>query len=192
MRQELRAATVLFVLLSLLTGLIYPLLVTGIGRLAFAHQVSGSLIERAGQPLGSALLGQPFDAPQYFWGRLSATTPQPYNGTASGGSNLGPTNPALFDAVTTRVQALRAADPANKAPVPVDLVTASASGLDPDISPAAAAYQIGRVARARGLSQSQVRELVMRHTSERLLGLLGEAHVNVLELNLALDQLHGG
>jgi K+-transporting ATPase ATPase C chain len=192
MRQELRAATVLFVLLSLLTGVVYPLLVTGIGRVAFAHQASGSLIEHAGKPLGSALLGQPFDAPRYFWGRLSATTPQPYNGAASGGSNLGPTNPALLDAVTARVQALRAADPGNLQPVPVDLVTASASGLDPDISPAAAEFQIGRVARARGLPEDQVRALVARYRSERFLGLLGEAHVNVLELNLALDQLHGG
>lgn len=192
MRQELRAATVLFVLLSLLTGVVYPLLVTGIGRVAFAHQASGSLIEQAGKPLGSALLGQPFDAPQYFWGRLSATTPQPYNGASSGGSNLGPTNPALLDAVTARVQALRTADPGNMQPVPVDLVTASASGLDPDISPAAAEFQIGRVARARGLPEDQVRALVARYRSERFLGLLGEARVNVLKLNLALDQLHRG
>jgi K+-transporting ATPase ATPase C chain len=191
MRQELRAATVLFVLLSLVTGVVYPLLVTGIGRLAFARQAGGSLIERDGKPLGSALLGQPFDAPQYFWGRLSATTPQPYNGASSGGSNLGPTNPALLDAVAARVQALRAADPTNMQPVPVDLVSASASGLDPDISPAAAEYQVGRVARARRLSEAQVRELVARYRTERLLGLLGEPHINVLELNLALDQLRG-
>lgn len=192
MRQELRAATVLFVLLSLVTGLVYPLLVTGIGHVAFAREAGGSVIERDGKPLGSALLGQPFDAPQYFWGRLSATTPQPYNGTSSSGSNLGPTNPALFDAVTARVQALRAADPGNQQPVPVDLVTASGSGLDPDISPAAAEYQIARVARTRGLSEAQVRKLVARFRTERFLGVFGEAHVNVLELNLALDQLHGG
>jgi len=192
MHQELRAATVLFVLLSVVTGIVYPLLVTGIGHLAFAHQAAGSLIERAGKPLGSALLGQPFDEPQYFWGRLSATTPQPYNGASSGGSNLGPTNPALLNAVAMRVQALRAADPGNQQPVPVDLVSASGSGLDPDISPAAAEYQVGRVARARGVSEAQVRELVARYRTERFLGVLGEPHVNVLELNLALDRLRGG
>jgi K+-transporting ATPase ATPase C chain len=192
MRQELRAAVVLFVLLSVVTGIAYPLLVTGIGHVAFARQAQGSIIERAGKPLGSALLGQPFDAPQYFWGRLSATTPQPYNGASSGGSNLGPTNPAMLDSVAMRVQALRAVDPANHQPVPVDLVSASGSGLDPDISPAAAEYQVGRIARVRGLSEAQVRGLVAHHRSERFLGLLGEARVNVLELNLALDQLRGG
>jgi K+-transporting ATPase ATPase C chain len=189
MRQELRAATVLFVLLSVVTGIIYPLLVTGISHFAFAHQATGSLIEREGKPLGSALLGQPFDAPGYFWGRLSATTPQPYNGASSSGSNLGPTNPALFDAVSTRVKALRALDPDNHLPVPVDLVTASGSGLDPDITPAAAEYQIARVARARGVPEAQVRALVAHYRTERFLGVLGEARVNVLELNLALDQL---
>jgi potassium-transporting ATPase KdpC subunit len=192
MRQELRAALVLFVLLSVVTGIAYPLLVTGIGHVAFARQAQGSMIERAGKPLGSALLGQPFDAPQYFWGRLSATAPQPYNGASSGGSNLGPTNPALLDSVAMRVQALRAIDPGNHQPVPVDLVSASGSGLDPDISPAAAEYQVGRIARIRGLSEARVRELVAGHRSERFLGVLGEPRVNVLELNLALDQLRGG
>jgi K+-transporting ATPase ATPase C chain len=192
MRQELRPAIVLFVLLSVVTGIAYPLLVTGIGHVAFARQAQGSVIERGGKPLGSALLGQPFDAPQYFWGRLSATTPQPYNGASSGGSNLGPTNPAMLDSVAMRVQALRTADPGNHRPVPVDLVSASGSGLDPDISPAAAEYQVGRIARVRGLSEAQVRELVARHRYERFLGVLGEPRVNVLELNLALDQLRGG
>jgi len=192
MRQELRAALVLFVLLSVVTGIAYPLLVTGIGHVAFARQAQGSIIERAGKPLGSALLGQPFDAPQYFWGRLSATAPQPYNGASSGGSNLGPTNPAMLDSVAMRVQALRAIDPGNHQPVPVDLVSASGSGLDPDISPAAAEYQVGRIARIRGLSEARVRELVAGHRSERFLGVLGEPRVNVLELNLALDQLRGG
>ena len=191
MRQQLRAATVLFVLLSVLTGIVYPLLVTGIAHLGFARQAQGSIIERAGKPLGSALLGQPFDAPQYFWGRLSATSPQPYNGASSGGSNLGPTNPAMLDSVAMRVQALRAADPDNLKPVPVDLVSASGSGLDPDISPAAAEYQVGRVARARGVSETRIRELVAHYRTERFLGVLGEPRVNVLELNLALDQLRG-
>lgn len=192
MRQELRAATVLFILLSVLTGVIYPLVVTAIGRVAFEHQAGGSLIMRAGQPLGSRLLGQPFDAPRYFWGRPSATSPQPYNGASSGGSNLGPTNPAQLDAIAMRIQALRAADPTNARRVPIDLVTASGSGLDPDISPAAAEYQITRVARARQLPEATVRTLVDGHRSERFLGLFGEARVNVLELNLALDQLPGG
>ena len=191
MRQQLRAATVLFVLLSALTGIVYPLLVTGIAHLGFARQAQGSIIERAGKPLGSALLGQPFDAPQYFWGRLSATSPQPYNGASSGGSNLGPTNPAMLDSVAMRVQALRAAVPDNLKPVPVDLVSASGSGLDPDISPAAAEYQVGRVARARGVSETRIRELVAHYRTERFLGVLGEPRVNVLELNLALDQLRG-
>jgi K+-transporting ATPase ATPase C chain len=191
MRQQLRAAIVLFVLLSVLTGIVYPLLVTGIAHLGFARQAQGSIIERAGKPLGSALLGQPFDAPQYFWGRLSATSPQPYNGASSGGSNLGPTNPAMLDSVAMRVQALRAADPDNLKPVPVDLVSASGSGLDPDISPAAAEYQVGRVARARGVSETRIRELVAHYRTERFLGVLGEPRVNVLELNLALDQLRG-
>jgi K+-transporting ATPase ATPase C chain len=191
MRQQLRAAIVLFVLLSALTGIVYPLLVTGIAHLGFARQAQGSIIERAGKPLGSALLGQPFDAPQYFWGRLSATSPQPYNGASSGGSNLGPTNPAMLDSVAMRVQALRAADPDNLKPVPVDLVSASGSGLDPDISPAAAEYQVGRVARARGVSETRIRELVAHYRTERFLGVLGEPRVNVLELNLALDQLRG-
>jgi K+-transporting ATPase ATPase C chain len=192
MRQELRAATVLFVLLSVVTGILYPLLVTAIGHTAFPRQASGSLLVSEGQVLGSRLLGQPFDSPRYFWSRPSATTPQPYNGASSGGSNLGPTNPAQLEAIAARIQALRAADPANRQAVPIDLVTASASGLDPDISPAAAAYQVGRVARARGLPAAQVQALVDQHRTERFLGLFGEPRVNVLELNLALDHRYGG
>lgn len=180
----------LLTLLTLLTGIAYPLAVTGVAQLVFPAQANGSLITRDGQIIGSALIGQPFDDPQYFWGRLSATGPFPYNAAASSGSNYGPLNPALFDMVQARIDALKAADPANQLPIPVDLVTASASGLDPHISPAAAAYQIARVARARGLDESVVRELVTRHTEGRQLGVLGEPRVNVLELNLALDKLN--
>ena len=187
---SLRPALVLFVSLSAVTGLVYPLAMTAIGRAAFARQASGSMIEdRGGKAVGSQLIGQQFDAPGYFWGRPSATSPMPYNAQSSGGSNLGPTNPALLDAVKARVAALRAADPDNEAPVPVDLVTASGSGLDPEISPAAAAYQAGRVARARGLPLAQVQALVADHTKGRQFGILGEARVNVLELNLALDRI---
>lgn len=186
---SLRSALLLFVLLSVLTGLLYPLVVTGIAQLLFPHQAAGSLLLRDGHPLGSALIGQSFASPEHFWGRPSATTPQPYNGTGSNGSNLGPLNPALIDAVKTRVAALRAADPGNSAPVPVDLVTASASGLDPHISVAAAGYQAARVARARGLPEARVRALIAAHTEGRLWGILGEPRVNVLELNLALDAL---
>ena len=176
-----------FLVLTLLTGVAYPLVVTGIARLAFADQASGSVMERGGRRVGSRLLGQPFSRPEYFWSRPSATAPQPYNGAASTGTNLSPTNPALAEAVAARVSALRAADPGNTAPVPVDLVTASGSGLDPHISPAAADYQVERVARARGLTPIEVRRLVDEHTERRTLGLLGEPRVNVLELNLALD-----
>jgi K+-transporting ATPase ATPase C chain len=187
MLRQLRAMTVMFALLTLLTGVIYPLIVTGIGRLAFASQISGSVIENAGKAVGSALLGQPFTSSKYFWSRPSGTSPQGYNADSSSGSNLGPTNSALTDAVTARIKALRVADAGNTRPVPVDLVTASASGLDPEISPAAAEYQIGRVARARGLPEQTVRELVTRYTAGRTLGVLGEPRVNVLKLNLALD-----
>lgn len=185
----LRPAIVLLLLLTAITGLAYPFAVTGIAQLVFPRQASGSLIMRDGKPVGSGLIGQSFTDPKYFWGRPSATTPQPYNGTASGGSNLGPSNPALTDAVEARITALRAADPGNTTLVPVDLVTASGSGLDPDISPAAALYQVNRVAHARGLPVAAVRTLVGHHIRGRQFGVLGEPRVNVLELNLALDQL---
>ena len=189
MKILIRPAVVLFVLLSIITGLIYPLLVMGIGQSLFPQQAAGSLIERDGKLIGSRLIGQNFADPQYFWGRPSATAPQPYNAAASGGSNLGSLNPALKDAVESRVKALRMADPGNTQPVPIDLVTASASGLDPHISPAAAEYQIARVARARGLAPEAVRGLVAQHTKARQWGVFGEPRVNVLELNLALDAL---
>lgn len=185
----LRPAIVLLLLLTALTGLAYPFAVTGLAQRLFPKQADGSLILRDGKPIGSALIGQSFTDRKYFWGRPSATTPQPYNGTGSGGSNLGPSNPALTDAVRQRIAALRAADPGNPAPVPVDLVTTSGSGLDPDISPAAARYQVERVARARGLPAAEVQSLVNRCTRGRQFGLLGEPRVNVLELNLALDRL---
>lgn len=183
----LRPALTLFVALSLLTGLAYPLLVTGVAQTVFADAANGSLIQRDGQVVGSRLIGQAFTEPGHFWGRPSATSPTAYNGAASGGSNLGPSNPALAEAVKARVAALRAADPGNTAPVPVDLVTASASGLDPHISRAAADYQAARVARARGLPEAQVRALVEQHTEGRGFGGLGEPRVNVLQLNLALS-----
>lgn len=189
MRTLLRPALLLLVLLTVLTGVIYPLTVTGLAQAMFPRQANGSLLERDGKPIGSSLIGQNFTAPEYFWGRPSATTPQAYDGTASGGSNLGPTNPALTEAAKQRIAALRAADPGNAAPVPVDVVTASGSGLDPDISPAAVQYQLARVARARGLSPAEVQALVVRHTRGRQFGVLGEPRVNVLELNLALDAL---
>ena len=187
MRTLLRPALVLLVALSLLTGLAYPLAVTGLASALAPSQAGGSLVLRDGRVAGSALLGQPFTSPRYFWGRPSATAPGPYNAGNSGGSNLGPANPALRDAVAARVAALRAADPGNAAPVPVDLVTASGSGLDPHISPAAAYFQLGRVARARAMGEARVRALVQEHTLGPTFGLLGEARVNVLELNLALD-----
>ncbi len=189
LRASLRPALALFVPLSVLTGILYPLVVTLLARAMFPRQAAGSLIERNGHPVGSSLIGQSFSDPGHFWGRPSATTPQPYNGIGSTGSNLGPLNPALIDAIKARLAALHAADPGNTAPVPVDLVTASASGLDPDISVAAAEYQAPRVARARGLSLERVRALIAAHTEGRLLGVLGEPRVNVLELNLAVDAL---
>lgn len=186
-----RPALSLFVLLSALTGLAYPLAVTGIAAVAFPYQAHGSLIAaKDGKAVGSALIGQPFSSPRYFWGRPSATAPQPDNALASGGSNLGPTNPAQVEAVAARVAALKAADPGNNAPIPQDLVTASGSGLDPHISPEAALYQAARVARVRGIGQSEVEALIERHTEGRTWGLLGEPRVNVLQLNLALDALH--
>jgi K+-transporting ATPase ATPase C chain len=185
----LRPAVMLFLLLTLLTGIVYPLVVTVIARTLFPREAAGSLVMREGRAVGSALIGQSFSDPRHFWGRPSATTPQPYAGTASTGSNLGPLNPALTDAIGARVAALRAADPGNIAPVPVDLVTASGSGLDPHISVAAADYQAARVARARGLPLARVQALIAVHTEGRLLGVIGEPRVNVLELNLALDAL---
>ena len=185
----LRPALTLFAALSLITGLLYPLLVTGVAQTAFPHQANGSLITQGGKTVGSELIGQSFTEPGHFWGRPSTTAPMPYNASASGGSNLGPTNPALADAVKARIEALRAADPGNTRPVPVDLVTASASGLDPQISPAAADYQAARVAKARGLPLAQVQALVQQHTESPWLGLLGEPRVNVLALNLALEAL---
>ena len=185
----LRPAVVLFVILSAITGLVYPLLVTGIGRVAFPGQAAGSLVERDGKIVGSALLGQPFSDPGHFWSRPSATSPMPYNAAASSGSNLGPLNPALVDAVRDRVAALRAADPSNAARVPVDLVTTSASGLDPDISLASALYQAARVARSRGMTENQVNALIATQGVVPIAGFLGEPRVNVLRLNLALDNL---
>lgn len=189
MNNIIRPLLVLSVALTLATGVAYPLVVTGAAQALFPAQAAGSLIEVNGKPVGSALVGQNFSDPQYFWGRPSATGPMPYNASASGGSNLGPLNPALVDAVKGRVQALRAADPGNTAPVPVDLVTASASGLDPHISPAAARYQAARVARLRGLPVEKVQALVEQHTERPRWGLLGEPRVNVLLLNLAVQAL---
>ena len=180
----------MLVVLSVLTGVIYPYLVTGIAQLAFPRAANGSLIQADGKALGSNLIGQAFDDPKYFWSRPSATSPQPYNAAASSGSNQGPRNPALADAVKDRIKALRDADPDNKAPVPVDLVTASGSGLDPDISVASALYQAHRVAKARGMPEDKIRALVDASTRGRVFGILGEPRVNVLELNIALD--HSG
>ena len=186
-KSMLRPAVVLLLIMTALTGVVYPLVITAIAQVVFPVQAGGSLILRDGTVIGSRLIGQPFSAAGYFWSRPSATTPQPYNGLDSGGSNLGPLNPALIQAVKARIAALRAADPGNTAPIPVDLVTASASGLDPDISLAAAYYQAGRVARARHLSLATVRGLIGAHARYPWLGVLGQPRVNVLELNLALD-----
>jgi potassium-transporting ATPase KdpC subunit len=187
MRTQLKTAIILLALLTLITGVIYPVVVTAIAQVAFPAQANGSLIVKDEQAIGSQLIGQSFDAPKYFWGRLSATAPFPYNAASSSGSNLGPTNPALIDEVQARIRALQAADPAKAQPIPVDLVTSSGSGLDPHISPAAVEYQVARVARTRGLDESVVRQLVAQYTQGRDLGVLGEPRVNVLELNLALD-----
>jgi K+-transporting ATPase ATPase C chain len=182
-----RPAVSLLVVMTALLGIAYPVLITGIAKVAFPRQAAGSLISKDGKLIGSTLIGQNFSGPKYFWGRPSATTPQPYNGIGSTGSNLGPLNPALIDAVKTNAKALRDADPDNQQPIPVDLVAASASGLDPEISPAAARYQAGRVARARGIAPALVEALIAAHQQGRLFGFVGEPRVNVLELNLALD-----
>ena len=175
-------------LFTILTGVIYPLAVTGIAQAIFPHQANGSIITKDGKPVGSTLLGQQFEDPKYFWGRISATTPYPYNGGSSSGSNLGPTNPDLVKAVQGRAKTLQDADPGNAAKIPVDLVTSSGSGLDPHISPAAAEYQVRRVARVRGLDEGKVRAVVASNTEGRQFGFLGEPRVNVLQLNLALDE----
>jgi K+-transporting ATPase ATPase C chain len=191
MIKHLKPAIILFVLLSVLTGVIYPAVVTGLAQLLFPYQANGSLMtDSGGKTIGSSLIGQPFSSPGHFWGRPSATGPFPNNASASSGSNLGPTNPALINAVKTRIEALKAADPDNKTPIPVDLITASASGLDPHISPAAADYQLNRVAKVRNIDPAKLRELVQTHTEARQWGLLGEPRVNVLTLNQALDAIH--
>jgi len=189
MTDLIRPAFSIFVMLTVMTGAVYPLLVGSVGKTLFPKEAGGSLIEADGKLVGSELIGQDFSDAHYFWGRLSATATRPYNGAASGGSNIGPLNPALAQNVKARIEALRAADPGNDAPVPVDLVTASGSGLDPDISPAAALYQVRRVASARHLPEAAVRDLVERHVQGRQFGIFGEPHVNVLALNRALYQL---
>lgn len=191
MKSNLRACLTIFVLLTLLTGVFYPALVTLVAQAAFSHQANGSVLDQNGKAVGSELIGQFFDDPRYFWGRPSATERMPYNAASSGGANLGPTHPDLLDAVRKRVEALRNAHPDQTGPVPTDLVTTSASGLDPQISPAAAEYQVMRVAKARGLSPEEVRRFVAASTEGRTFGLLGEPRVNVLRLNLALDNLTG-
>jgi K+-transporting ATPase ATPase C chain len=187
--QQVRWAALIWLCLTVITGLVYPAVVTGITQVAFPFQANGSLVYHQGQLTGSALIGQPVSDPKYFWGRPSATSPYPYNAAASAGSNLGPTNPELLARVKERVAALKRSCPDSNWLIPVDLVTASGSGLDPHISPAAALYQVPRVARARGLSEGKVTALVAQHLENRWFGILGEPHVNVLELNLALDDL---
>lgn len=189
MKALIRPAVSLFVVLTVVTGVLYPLAVTGVAKAAFPQQAAGSLIVQNGKAVGSSLIGQNFSDPKYFWGRPSATSPMAYNGQGSAGSNLGPLNPALADAIKGRVDALRAADPGNKAAVPVDLVTTSASGLDPEISVAAAQYQAARIARLRGLPSTTVEDIITRHTEGRLFGLLGEPRVNVLDMNLELQRI---
>jgi len=189
MRSHLRPAVITLLIFTVITGAVYPLLVTGLAEAVFPVRANGSLIEQDGKAVGSRLIGQPFADPRYFWSRLSATAPHAYNAGASSGSNLGPLNPAAGAAAALRIQALRAADPGNEHPIPVDLVTASASGLDPHVSPAAALYQVPRVARARGMDEADVRRLVEQHSEGRQLGVLGEPRVNVLQLNLDLNAM---
>lgn len=184
-----RIAALQLMIFTVITGVIYPVAVTVVAQVVFPHAANGSIIEKDGKKLGSELIGQPFDDPKYFWSRPSATGPSPYNSMASSGSNQAPTNPALIEAVKTRIERLKAADPANPAPIPVDLVTTSGSGLDPHISPAAALYQVSRVARVRGLPEDKVREIVRQQTQAPTLGFLGQPRVNVLLLNLALDEI---
>jgi len=186
-RGQIKQAILIFIVLSVITGIIYPFFITGIAQVFFPSQANGSLIYRNGKAVGSILIGQTFNDPRYFWGRISATSPVSFNAASSSGSNLGPSNPALLVAVKARIKTLRLADPDNKSPIPVDLVTSSASGLDPHISLAAAYYQAGRIARIRGLSQDSIKILIAKHTSGRLFGFIGEPVVNVLQLNLALD-----
>lgn len=184
---QLKQVILIFIILSVITGIIYPLFITGIAQVFFRNQANGSLIYRNDKAVGSTIIGQQFNDPKYFWGRISGTSPVSFNAASSSGSNLGPSNPALLEVMKARVKALRAADPENKKPIPVDLVTSSASGLDPHISLAAAYYQAPRIARLRGLPQNTIKILIARYTSGRLFGLIGEPVVNVLELNLALD-----
>ncbi len=186
-REQLKSAILVFIILTIITGVLYPLFVTGIAQAFFHTKANGSLIYRDRNLIGSALIGQPFDEPRYLWGRLSATSPVPYNSSSSSGSNIGPSNPALLEAVKARIEKLRAADPKNKMPIPVDLVTSSASGLDPHISLAGAYYQISRIAKHRGLSVSVVKNIIDRNTDGRLFGLIGEPVVNVLKVNMDLD-----
>lgn len=186
-REQIKPAILSFIVLSIITGLLYPLFITGLAQIFFYKQANGSLIYQNGKPVGSALIGQSFDDPKYFWGRVSATSPKFYNASSSSGSNIGPSNPALMDEVKARIKALQDADPDNKVPIPVDLVTSSASGLDPHISLAAAYYQLGRIARLRGLPEETIKALLQKYTQGRFLGVIGEPVVNVLELNLALD-----
>lgn len=187
--ENLKISVLTVIVITFLMGFVYPVFITGAAQVLFPHQANGSLILQNGKPVGSSLVGQPFDNPKYFWTRISATSPQPYNASNSSGSNLGPTNPALVQEIQGRIDALRQADPNNHDPIPVDLVTSSGSGLDPHITPAAAQYQVKRIARVRGISESTLEELIQKHTQGRFLGLLGEAGVNVLELNLELDSL---
>jgi len=188
-REQLKTTILIFIILTIITGIIYPLVITGIAELFFKSQANGSIIIRDGKVIGSSLIGQPFDDLGYFWGRPSATTPAAFNAASSSGSNLGPSNPALSDAVKTRVNNLHTADPDNKLPIPVDLVTSSASGLDPHISPAAAYYQIPRIARVRNIQQDVLLRIVQENTENRFLGIIGEPVVNVLRLNLAIDSV---
>jgi potassium-transporting ATPase KdpC subunit len=187
-REHIKPAILIFIILTIITGILYPLFVTGIAQVFFHNKANGSLVYQNGKAIGSSLIGQPYDDPKYFWGRLSATSPIQFNSASSSGSNLGPSNPALVEAVQARTKALKTVDPENKNPIPIDLVTSSASGLDPHISPASAYYQIPRISRLRGLPQNMVEDIVRQHTKGRLLGIIGEPVVNVLEANLELDK----